>query len=250
MSTQHVSVCTFVKTSPCMPAPRAHVETCVRKGYTRGRVEWTYDFSGCHTHHTTHHTAHTPHHNNTTQHNTTQHNTTNTTQHNTPQQHDHNTSRKQRQMETETQRQTETDSERRWRQKEKRREKREERREKRDSVWWCMAVLCSCSALSCSSVNARFLSLHNSVKHDSSLISFSAPWHVNSFQHLRKISSMQLQFFFKKKIFRLRSYIFEFLEIFSYAATFFLPELILHKYLVEGHVPLYRLLFTLLHPSL
>ena len=68
------------------------------------------------------------------------------------------------------------------------------------------------------------------------------------FQHLRKISSMQLQFFFfkKKRFFGYAVAFLNFSELFSYAAAFFLPELILHKYLVEGYVPLYRRLFTLL----
>ena len=73
--------------------------------------------------------------------NTTQHNTT---QHNTPQQRDHNTSRRQRQTETEREEGT--------KEKKTRQEQREERRVKREdsfSVWWCMAVLCWWSALSC-----------------------------------------------------------------------------------------------------
>ena len=52
------TVYTF-KTSPCMPAPRAHVEnTCARGAGIHGV------FSVSHTTHTTHHT--TTHHNNTT----------------------------------------------------------------------------------------------------------------------------------------------------------------------------------------
>ena len=60
-------------------------------------------------------------------------------------------------------------------------------------------------------------SLLNSVKYDSSLISFSAPWPVNSFL----ISANNLfNAFTVSKI----------SEFFNYAATvFFLPELILHK---------------------
>ena len=124
--------------------------------------------------HTTHHTAHTPQHN---------HNTTTTQT-----QHNHNTTRRQ----TETDR----DRERRQGQSEKRRRKRRDttreektkeyktRQEKREdsfSVWWCMAVFCWCSDFLVNSVCARDLSLLNSVKYDSSLISFSAPWQVNSF---------------------------------------------------------------------
>ena len=52
------------------------------------------------------------------------------------------------------------------------------------------------------------------------------------FYYLRIKFSMQLQFSF----FRLCSYSFDFSELFIYAATvFFLPELILHKYSVEGY---------------
>ena len=43
-------------------------------------------------------------------------------------------------------------------------------------------------------VCARDLCLLNSVKYDSSLISFSASWQVNSFSFLRIIYSLQLQF--------------------------------------------------------
>ncbi len=70
VSIQNVPVCTF-KTSPCVPAPRAHVETHVRvMPATRGRFGRTYGvFTVPHnTNHTTHHTAHTPQHK--TRHNT------------------------------------------------------------------------------------------------------------------------------------------------------------------------------------
>ena len=40
-SIQNVPVCTF-KTSPCVPAPRAHVETHVRVGLARGRFACTH----------------------------------------------------------------------------------------------------------------------------------------------------------------------------------------------------------------
>ena len=49
------------------------------------------------------------------------------------------------------------------------------------SVWWCKAVLSWCSDFLVNSVCARDLSRPNSVKHDSSLTSFSASWEVNSF---------------------------------------------------------------------
>ena len=91
----------------------------------------------------THHTPHTTHH--TTHNNTTHNNTThNNTRHNTPQQHDHNTSRKQRQRERQRKK-TETE-------KEKRREK---------------------IHFQCGGAWLFFV--------DSSFISFSASWPVNSF---------------------------------------------------------------------
>ena len=63
----------------------------------------------------------------------------------------------------------------------------------------------------------------NSVKYDSTLISFSASWQVNSFfENLRNIYSMQLQFSF----FHFLGYavsVSKFSELFSYAAKAFLP---------------------------
>ena len=82
---KNVPVCTF-KTSPFVPAPRAHVlkDVCAWCRYTRGRFERTHGdvLSGdtefrsvSHTNtHTLTHTTHTIH-NTTTQHNTTKHNT-------------------------------------------------------------------------------------------------------------------------------------------------------------------------------
>ena len=155
VSIQNVPVCTF-KTSPCVPTPRAHVSTHVRVvpvntgtfwTDTRGRVEWTHGIFSAR--HTTPHTAHTRHN----------------TRHNTPQQHDRNNTRRQRHAETE---------------KEDREDKTtEERREKRETIHfqcggaWPFSVdgvLCLVKP-----VNARVLGLLNSVKYDSSLISFSAP---------------------------------------------------------------------------
>ena len=54
-------------------------------------------------------------------------------------------------------------------------------------------------------VNAPFLSLLNSVEYDSSLISFSAPWQVNSFFNICEL-------------FILRSYSFHFFIFLVYAA--------------------------------
>ena len=157
VSTPHVPVCTF-NTSPCMPAPRAHVfrHVCAWCRYTRGRVEWTHGFfSVSHTtHHTPHRTHTTPQHK--TQHTTTHHNNTTTTPHDN--------------------RDRERDRDR-----QRPREKRKEKREDSFSVWWSWpffvhGVLCLVKP-----VNVRFFSLLNSVKYDSSLISFSAPWQVNGF---------------------------------------------------------------------
>ena len=125
---KNVPVCTF-KTSPCMPAPRAHMlkHVCAWCRHTRGRFERTHrDVLSGHTEfrsvshtNTPHHTAHThttPQHktqlNTTPQHNTTQHITT-TTPHG----------------DRERQRQTETEKEDRdWERREDGRE--EERQEK------------------------------------------------------------------------------------------------------------------------
>ena len=82
-------------------------------------------------------------------------------------------------------------------------------------------------------------SLLNSVKYDSSLISFRGPGQVNSFKYLRIINSMQLQFSFFD-FFGYAVTVSNFSEIFSYAATVFFSELILHKYSVEGYVRLTR----------
>ena len=159
----HVPVCTF-NTSPCMPAPRAHLlkHMCAWCQHTLGRFERTHgDVLSGHTgffsvSHTTPHRTHTtPQHK--TQHTTTHHNNTTTAPHDS--------------RERQRQRETETD-----------REREEKRREKIHfqcgGAWpfFVHGVLCLVKP-----VNARFLSLLNSVKYDSSLISFSAPWQVNSF---------------------------------------------------------------------
>ena len=112
-----------------------------------------------------------------THHTTTQ----DTIYHNTPQQHDNSTSRQQRQ-----------------------REKRREKVHFQCGGAWTFfvhGVLCLVKP-----VNARFLSLQNSVKYDSSLISFSAPWQVNSFI----ISSNELFYavtvFLLKKLIEFRNF--------------------------------------------
>ena len=101
-----------------------------------------------------------------------------------------------------------------------------------------MAVFCGCSDFLVNSVCARDLSLLNSVKYDSSLISFSAPWQVKSFLNLRFIDSMQLQFsvfFFFFEFFLVMQLQFQnFPNYLVMQLQFFLPELILHQYSVEG----------------
>ena len=94
-------------------------------------------------------------------------------------------------------------------------------------------------------VNARFFCLLNSVKYDSSLFSFSAPWQVNSFfisANYLFYAVTVFSFFLKKKIFLALQFQFRiFQNYFSYAATvFFLPEFILHMYSVEGYVVVHR----------
>ena len=76
---KNVPVCTF-KTSPCVPAPRAHMlkHVCAWCRYKRGRFERSHGdklsghmvFSRCHTPHTAHRT-HANTHNATQQHNNT-----------------------------------------------------------------------------------------------------------------------------------------------------------------------------------
>ena len=170
-------------------------------------MEWTHGFFSVS--HTTHHTPHTtPHTHHTTY-------TQDTTYHNTPQQHDHNTSRKQRQTETDRdrQRQTETDRDRE-RDRERRQRQKEKRREK--------------IHFQCGGAWLFFVDL-NRVNYDSSFISFSALGRSTVFYYLRIKFSMQLQFFLDYAV-----TVSKFSELFSYAATFFLQELILHKHSVEG----------------
>ena len=108
---KNVSVCTL-KTSPCMPAQRAHMfqHECAWWRYTRGRFERTHGdvLSG----HTGFFQCATPH---TTHHHTTQHTTT------------HGDRDRQRQTETE-----EEDRERRQGQREKGRRKRREDKRRED----------------------------------------------------------------------------------------------------------------------
>ena len=160
----NVSVCAF-KTSPFVPAPRAHMfqHVCAWCRYKRGRFERTHGdvlsghtgFFQCATPQTTHHTP---------PHNTEQHTTT------------HGDRDRQRQTETE-----EEDRERRQGQRENRRRKRRDktreeetkekktRQQKREdsfSVWWCIGGVNRLVNF----VDDRDLCLLYCVKYDSYLI--------------------------------------------------------------------------------
>ena len=68
-------------------------------------------------------------------------------------------------------------------------------------------------------INARFVRLLNRVKYDSSLISFSAPWQVNSFLNFCEsfiLCSYSFYLFFCYAV-----SVSNFSELFSYAATVF-----------------------------
>ena len=119
-----------LKTSPCMPAPRAHVENTCGRGASIHGV-----FSVSHTRHTTHHTPH----------------------HNPPQQHDHHTTR--------TREKRRREEERRRQENRREGERREKIRFQCGGAWPFLidGVLCLVKP-----VNARFLSLLNRVKYGSS----------------------------------------------------------------------------------
>ena len=173
---KNVPVCTF-KTSPFVPAPRAHMfqHVCAWCRYTRGRFERTHgDVLSGHTEFRS--VSHTNTHTHINTHNTTHHDTTH---------HDHTTSRPQHHTEKDR------DRERRQGQREKRRRKRREREEKTEEerqdkrredkrrqkrevrrfffqcggAWpffFVGVVICLVKP-----VCARFLSLLNSIKYDS-----------------------------------------------------------------------------------
>ena len=67
-------------------------------------------------------------------------------------------------------------------------------------------------------VNARFLSLVSSVKYDSSLISFSGPWQVNSFFEYLRINNL---FSYSFHFFDFAVTVSKFSESFSCGATVF-----------------------------
>ena len=83
-------------------------------------------------------------------------------------------------------------------------------------------------------VNVRVLSLLNSVQYDSSLMSFSAPWQVNSFLIPANYLFYEVSGFVFLIFFGYAVTVSKFSELFSFATTFFFPELILHKYSLEG----------------
>ena len=136
---KNVTVCTF-KTSPCVPAPRAHVfqHVCAWCRYTRGRFERTHGdvLSG----HTAPHT--TPHHADTPKHHT----------------------ETETETETETKREEKTEEERQDKRREDKR-RQDKRREKiHFAVWWCMAFFVGVVICLVNPVCARDLSLLNSVQ--------------------------------------------------------------------------------------
>ena len=155
------TVYTF-KTSPCMPAPRAHVEnTCTRGAGTHGVFQRVTTHTNTHTHTTPQPTttARPPHHTET----------------------DTERDRDRREKDRERRQRKKTDNERRGDEREEDKTT-EERREKIhfqcggawpffiDGVLFLVNPAC-----------ARDFSLLNRVKYDCSLISFSVSWQVNSF---------------------------------------------------------------------
>ena len=87
-------------------------------------------------------------------------------------------------------------------------------------------------------VSDRVFKLLNRVKYDSSLISFSAPWHVNSF-FLRKTFISSNHSFYAVTVFILffcgcAVAVSKCQNNLVMQLRFFLPELILHEYSVEG----------------
>ena len=107
---KNVSVCTF-KTSPFVPAPRAHMfqHVCAWCRYTRGRFERTHGdvLSG----HTGVSACHTLTHTHINTHNTTQHNTLRPQHHTTTERDRERQRQRQRERDRERDRQTETETE-------------------------------------------------------------------------------------------------------------------------------------------
>ena len=144
--------------------------------------------------------------------------------HHTPQQHDHHTTRRQTQRGTETVRED--------REEDKTTEERREKINFQCGGAWPFFV--DEALLLVHSVCARDLSLSDSVKHDSSLISFSASWKVNNV--LISANCLFYAVIFSFLFFLMQLQFRKFSELFSYAATVFpFQELSLHKYSVEGY---------------
>ena len=243
---QHVPVCRFKNVLVFAATTRTCVETCVRVvpvhtrrfGRTHGDVLNGHKgfVSVSHTAHQTHtHQTHTT----TTPQQKTQHNTTwhTTTHHNTLQQKNttHHTETETERDRDRRQRETEKEDRNRERRGDEREEDktREERREKihfQCGGAWPFSVdgvLCLVKP-----VNARVLSLLNSVKYDSSLISFSAPWQVNFFKCLRIVYFYAVTVFIFLLVMQLQFQNFQ--NYLVMQLQFFFPKLILHMYSVEG----------------
>ena len=92
------------------------------------------------------------------------------------------------------------------------------------SVWWCMAVFCWCSHFQVNSVCAQDLSLLNSVKYDSILISVPLG-RSTVFYYLRINFSMHLQFSIYFYFFGYAVTVSKFSELFIYAATVFFARI-------------------------
>ena len=101
---------------------------------------------------------------------------------------------------TTTRPQHHTETEKEDRDRERREDGRGETRQEKREDLFCIVVVhgffCWCSDFLVNSVCARDFSLVNSVKYDSSLISFGAPWQVKHICELFVLCSYILQFFF------------------------------------------------------
>ena len=152
----------YVQNLPvCTGTTLTCVETCARGAGTHGDVLSGHTEFRSVSHTNTHINTHNTH-------NTTQHITT-TTPHG-----ERDRDRQRQRKKTGTRRGERTEEERKDKRREDKRRQDKTRQEKRP--FFVGAVICLVNP-----VCARDFSLQNSVKYDSSLISFSAPWPVNSF---------------------------------------------------------------------
>ena len=133
------SPCVLSKTSPCVPAPSAHVETCVRVVTVHTGTFWTghTGFFQCVTPHTTHHTPHTT--TQDTRHKTqltTTHNNRNNTQQHTETKPERDRERRQRKREekTEEEKQDKTREQKKEREGERQKTRREKRTQDEDKI--------------------------------------------------------------------------------------------------------------------